>query len=334
MPIKISCPHCTRALNVTEPAFGKTVPCPACNQPIKVPYPVQPSGQTNQVAAPILQSEAAQNGDPMPDSARPMPAGMPPMPSSDGAFDFLNRDTAGLASSKTLSNAVRGMNLGDMFAGNEKEYVFCLLPGEERLDELTIHHQHLFLVKAGVTRLTLTTNRLLYTATRVFSPVYWLLLVLFPPLIFYYAARLSRNRNVALPLGSIDSVEKRYRPNWLWFVLAIVVGHIVASLCSSAIGAVFSRTHPHTMFGESSALEVVVYWLVLGVLGLAVLVLLLATRIVGIEVRSRGSNRFSIHFGSADVGVSEQTFDSFLQKVHVQMEHARILQLQPNSAAT
>ena len=43
----------------------------------------------------------------------------------------------------------------DMFSGKEKEYVFSLLPGEERLDELTIHHQHLFLVKSGVSALLL-----------------------------------------------------------------------------------------------------------------------------------------------------------------------------------
>ena len=129
--------------------------------------------------------------------------------------------------------------MADMFAGNEKEYVFSLLPGEERLDELTIHHQHLFFVKSGVTRVTLTTHRLLYTATRVFSPVYWLLLVLFPPLIFYYVVRLSRNRNVALPLGSIDSVEKRYRPHWLLFVLAIVVGYIIAGLCVFITAIIF-----------------------------------------------------------------------------------------------
>ena len=75
----------------------------------------------------------------------------------------------------------------------------------------------------------------------MFSPVYWLLLVLFPPLIFYYVVRLSRDRNVALPLGSIDSVEKRYRPHWLWFVLAIVVGYIVACLCAAAIAAIMVK---------------------------------------------------------------------------------------------
>ena len=37
----------------------------------------------------------------------------------------------------------------------------------------------------------------------MFSPVYWLLLVLFPPLIFYYVVRLSRNRNVRCPWAAL-----------------------------------------------------------------------------------------------------------------------------------
>ena len=151
---------------------------------------------------------------------------MPPVPETpetDGTFDFLNSSGGGPASPKAAAQAVQNLNVTDMFSGNEKEYVFSLLPGEERLDELTIHHQHVFVVKAGVTRVTLTTHRLLYTATRVFSPVYWLLLVLFPPLILYYVVRMSRNRNVSLPLDSIDSVEKRYRPNWLIFLVAVIL---------------------------------------------------------------------------------------------------------------
>jgi hypothetical protein len=43
MAFTIECPHCHRTLNVTEKAFGRTLPCPGCNQPIKVPQPAQPS---------------------------------------------------------------------------------------------------------------------------------------------------------------------------------------------------------------------------------------------------------------------------------------------------
>jgi cell division protein FtsB len=37
MPFKIECPHCKKILNVTENAYGKVLPCPACNQPMTVP---------------------------------------------------------------------------------------------------------------------------------------------------------------------------------------------------------------------------------------------------------------------------------------------------------
>ena len=59
-------------------------------------------------------------------------------------FDFLNGNADGRGVPRALANAVQSLNVTDMFSGKEKEYVFSLLPGEERLDELTIHHQHLF----------------------------------------------------------------------------------------------------------------------------------------------------------------------------------------------
>ena len=80
-------------------------------------------------------------------------------------------------------------------------------------------------------------------------------------------------------------------------------------------------------------LVIMVEWLVFGVLGPVVLILLLATRIVGFDVRSRGSNRLSVRFSPGDAGVSEERFDAFFQKVHAQMEHARTLQPQPNVPA-
>ena len=51
MSFKMECPRCMKTLNVTEKAFGKTVPCPNCNQPIKVPQPTQPSLQASPVGA-------------------------------------------------------------------------------------------------------------------------------------------------------------------------------------------------------------------------------------------------------------------------------------------
>jgi hypothetical protein len=329
MSFKMDCPHCAKTLNVTEKAIGKTVPCPSCNQPVKVSQPVQPSREASRVDASPPWSGAAHNGPATPDSQMPLPSGMPPMPPTGGTFDFLNGSADSRGVPRALANVVQGLDVTDMFSGNEKEYVFSLFPGEQRLDELTIHHQHFFIVKSGVTRVTLTTHRLLYTATRVFSPVYWMLLVLFPPLIFYYVIRLSRNRNVALPLGSIDCVEKQYRLHWLWFILAINVGPIVAGLCTAAVAIMFKQSREH-----ASALQMMVYWIVLGLLGPVVLILLLATRMVGFDVRSRGSNRFFVRFSPWDAGVSEERFDAFFQKVHAQMEYTRTLQPQPQSVAT
>jgi hypothetical protein len=59
-----------------------------------------------------------------------------------------------------------------MFLGKEKEHVFETLPSEEQLAQLTIYHQYLFVIRRGVTRVTLTTHRVLFTAIRVFSPAY------------------------------------------------------------------------------------------------------------------------------------------------------------------
>lgn len=45
----IYCPYCKNLLKVTEKAFGKTVPCPICQQPIAVPSaPATPSGLQRQ----------------------------------------------------------------------------------------------------------------------------------------------------------------------------------------------------------------------------------------------------------------------------------------------
>jgi hypothetical protein len=80
MSFKMNCPNCNRILNVTEKAFGKTVPCPGCNQPVTVSHPAQPPHQASGVDAPALWSGAVQNGHTTPDSGMPLPPGMPPMP--------------------------------------------------------------------------------------------------------------------------------------------------------------------------------------------------------------------------------------------------------------
>jgi Zn-dependent protease with chaperone function len=85
MSVKMECPHCQRPLNVTEKAYGKTAPCPACGQPIMVPFPCQSSAPS--VDHRLADSNSAQaravaqspSSHVLP-SIPPMPVGMPPMP--------------------------------------------------------------------------------------------------------------------------------------------------------------------------------------------------------------------------------------------------------------
>ena len=60
MSFKINCPHCAKTLNVTEPAFGKTVSCPGCKQAITVPHPAQASRQASHAGSLPPWSGAAQ----------------------------------------------------------------------------------------------------------------------------------------------------------------------------------------------------------------------------------------------------------------------------------
>ncbi len=322
MAFKMDCPHCKKTLNVTEKALGRTVSCPGCSQPVTVPQ--QPESllppRPVEVQTPPVRVAKAQAR-----ATSPLPPGTPPMPQTGGQFEFLNESVDRGARRETPASFVQAINLGDMFLGKEKEHVFPLLPNEELLDELTIHHQHLFIVQRGITRVTLTTHRVLYTATRVFSPVYWVLVVLFPPLIFYYALRISRNRNVSMPLGGIDSVEKRYRPNWLLFIVAIFAGFILAQLCAFGFVSVFD--------GPDEFLGIVVLGGVLALVAAAVLVLLLATRIVGMEVRSC-NNQFFVRFASTDLGVSEPRFDEFVQSLYAEIHRVRSFGEEAKSRAT
>jgi hypothetical protein len=306
--ISITCPACKKVHKADESLLGKRVKCKDCGVMFEVTWNVsQPIQQPN--AGKVEQMMAA---------TRPLSTGITPLPPTDRASDFSNVSKDGPAATRVTANAVREYKIEDMFSGNEKEHVFSLLPGEDRIDELTIYHKHLFIVKSGITRVTLTTHRVLYTTTRVFSPIYWLLVVLFPPLLLYYAVRIMRNRNVSLPLGSIDSVEKQYRPNWLIFIVAIIVGYIVASLCGKAVESVFNESHQY-----ASSIETIITSIIVAMLSPAVLVLLLATRCVGFQVRTK-NNHFPIVYSPEDRGASEEKLDAFFKRVHAQMDHDRM----------
>lgn len=83
MSYTISCPSCSRLLNVTEKAFGKTVPCPSCSKPLVVPTAAE------------MSSPSSQHTENHPAHVTP-PAGMPPVPESPaplvGGNELAHRD--------------------------------------------------------------------------------------------------------------------------------------------------------------------------------------------------------------------------------------------------
>jgi hypothetical protein len=321
MSFKMDCPRCTKPLTVSERAIGKLVHCPGCKQPITIAKPAQPLPQANSVAEPPLWSGAAQNGHAMPDTAAPLPPRMPPMPSGDGTVDFLNRSTNRLSDPQAISDAVQGLKLADMFLGKEKEEVFQLLPDEDVLEEVTIRHKHFLIVDRGITRVTLTSQRLLYTKSRVFSPLYWLLVALFYPLIFYYVFRIARNRSGSFSLSSVDSVEKRYLPNAALFVLMLIVGFAIIGLFSVAL---------KQLVGNSTAFLYTISYILDGLLSVGLLILLLTTRGPWMEIRT-GNNRFPISRRPGDIGGDEEELDKFFQKVNIEVHRAKMLALRTSS---
>lgn len=78
----MNCPHCMKPLSVTEKAFGKTVPCPGCNQPISVSPPTEPLPAASDVVPPP-RIETTPEYLTASNSPGPLPAGLPPMPPTD-----------------------------------------------------------------------------------------------------------------------------------------------------------------------------------------------------------------------------------------------------------
>lgn len=83
MSFKMFCPHCKRTLNVNETALGKTVPCPGCNQQIKVVRPPEPSLQSSHSDGPPVLAGATQESRELRSSAPPLPPWMSPIPGGE-----------------------------------------------------------------------------------------------------------------------------------------------------------------------------------------------------------------------------------------------------------
>jgi DNA-directed RNA polymerase subunit M/transcription elongation factor TFIIS len=340
-PAAIGCPQCGSRLILVRQFHGKNVRCNNCGVVLAVsadPWrltvvtdvsgasafgrPIETQFLLPDDVPPLSASTMDGQSPPLP----PFPPATPPLPNTGDALNFFTQTVNPPATPDMLVERDRNLNLTDMLIGNEKEHIFFLLPGEQRLDELTIHHRHFFIVRQGITRLTLTTHRVLYTTTRVFSPLYWLLVILFPPLILYYVVRILLNRNVLIPLENVDSVEKKYKPNWLLFILMFLLGNVLATLSAQAVSIYVGGQYQFALFLKINSI-------LAGLLAPALLVLLLTTRVVGIQVRSRNNN-FFVQFKSGDRGVSEQHFDSFVQNLYAAVLRVKTFAAQPNFPAT
>ena len=216
----------------------------------------------------------------------------------------------------------------NVFLGHEEAFSFELMPDEEVLEELTLIHTFLFLFRRGVTKVTLTDHRILYNAAKVFSPLYWILLAFFPPLIFRYVARIPANRNVSIPLRNVDSVEKRYGTNWLVFILCLIaIG--VWSLAVSGVAGWLGMQGQLLLY--LPAFVMALTWIVSGPL---ILFCLLKTRLVRIDVRSH-NNRFAVWLGTMGQGNSDRGCDRFIQKTNREIQRVKTSpQREPEPAST
>ena len=85
MPIQVKCanPDCAKALRVNDELAGKTIRCPACKTPIKLPGSIAPAmvaaaPKPTAAAAPKPAPKAPPAPPPPPPTKKPAPAPMPP----------------------------------------------------------------------------------------------------------------------------------------------------------------------------------------------------------------------------------------------------------------
>ena len=285
--IEISCPKCAKTYQARATVLGKKTRCKACGHDFVVS---RVDGEPEGTAAP-----------PQIDNSKTIPEGL----SSHARWK------ADVESRRKASDA---------FQESERVFEFDLMPGEQVVDELVIFHRVLFVFRSGVTKVTLTNARVLYNATRVFSPIYWIALALCPLLIWYYPLRIGKNRHVSLSLQNIDSIEKKYRANWL-----VLLSACLAGVLTSRMVMLLENSFGHWLLAAGEyllAIQVLTNFIVFLVVGPLILLFLLKTRIVSMFVRS-ANNLVTVHFGVLDRGVSEERFDAFIQKVNHAKEDCR-----------
>jgi DNA-directed RNA polymerase subunit RPC12/RpoP len=311
---KVRCEDCGFAFVARQEKLDKiTIRCPRCGTEHQAPQAVEGKRiRCNDCGHQFVASD--QEDQPLAGAGPPpiTPAGESPFPDEPYAYW-----------PDTPKAPPEGTNV---FLGHEEAFSFALMPGEEVIEALTLIHTVLFIFPRGVTRVTLTNRRILYNAAKVFSPLYWILLALFHPLIFYYVFRIPANRSVSIPLMQIDSVEKKYGPNWLVFVLSLFVIGALSFL--ARLLALWSAVRWELLV-YLPVFVTVFFWLVSGPL---VLLLLLATRIVRIDVRSH-NNHFAVTIGTMAQGASDQRCDRFIRKISSEIQRAKTSP-EPESAPT
>lgn len=125
MAFKMDCPHCRKTLNVTEKAFGKTVPCPGCNQPIAVPQqePTQASAARPAGIKAQTASVAPTRASPPPPPDKTPPATGETLPQPESTLDFLNN---GLTASPPSRNTAQ---VAEVHAAAKNKKMVWLIAG-------------------------------------------------------------------------------------------------------------------------------------------------------------------------------------------------------------
>ncbi|MFH1269101.1 MAG: hypothetical protein ABIK89_25520, partial [Planctomycetota bacterium] len=222
MATKLNCPYCGETFPYDRSLAGRSGLCSYCNKPIKVPLVEE---LPEELQEELRQEEAKTQEKQKRKYQRKQER-------------YLKQIEKEEKRSRTTKSHAEWSH---PFLGKTNESEFEWIPGEEIIDQLTITHRVLFVFRRGVTRVTLTNHRVLYSAMEVFSPLYWIVLALLPFVIVSYLFRIRANRSVSIPLDKVDSVEKCYKPNWFAFVLCMAIVGLVSYVAGTLATSLSNR---------------------------------------------------------------------------------------------
>ena len=102
MSFKMDCPHCKRGLKVPENAFGKTLRCPGCSQPVTVPQRPQPPRTVRPIEPTVQPPPVAQATQAPPVAAAPLPVSHTSAETSAQTSRWMTRSAAARSRRKVL----------------------------------------------------------------------------------------------------------------------------------------------------------------------------------------------------------------------------------------